>query len=211
MACPSDISYHGGFSQTHNPMKTNLLSRRKPGIFAAALSAILLAVNASATALTIGDASTFGYVFLGIPSADSDRLSYVNHLAGMTPGTLDSFSGQTFIRTLNNPGPGFPNYPNATYPALNGFGTTIDLGLTAGVCDYLFAKYDGSSQGSVVWFVGDLSGSVTIPASWTGVGLSRWTLFKEGGRENVPDSGSTIILLTMAFTGLGAARRYLKR
>jgi hypothetical protein len=192
-------------------MKTDLLPRRKLGIFAVALSAILLAFNVSAAALTIGDASTFGYVFLGIPSGDSDRLNYVNHLAGMTPGTLDSFSGQTFIRTLNNPGPGFPNYTNADPPALNGSSTAIDLGPTAGAYDYLFAKYDGPNQGSVVWFVGDLSGSMTIPASWTGVGLSRWTLFKEGGRENVPDSGATIVLFSTAFTSLGAVRRYLKR
>jgi len=193
-------------------MKTNLLSGKKLGIFAAAFYAGLLAFNASAPALTIGDASTFGYVFLGIPSGDSERLNYVNHLAGMAPGTLESFSGQTFIRTLNNPGPGFPNYPNAAPPALNGFSTTINLGPTVGVFDYLFAKYDGSNQGSVVWFVGDLSGSVTIPASWTGPGLSRWTLFKEEGEGgNVPDSGSTVILLGTALTGLGAMRRYLKR
>ena len=193
-------------------MKTKLLSAKKPGIFAAAFCACLLAFNVSAAALTIGDASTFGYVFLGIPSGDPERLNYVNHLAGMAPGTLDSFSGQIFIRTLNNPGPGFPNYPNAAPPALNGSGTIINLGPTAGVSDYLFAKYDGPNQGSVVWFVGDLSWSVTIPGSWTGLGLSRWTLFKEeGGGGNVPDSGSAVILLGTALTGLGAVRRYLKR
>ena len=192
-------------------MKINLLSAKKPGIFAAAFCACLLAFNVCAAALTIGDASTFGYVFLGIPSGDPERLNYVNHLAGMAPGTLDSFSGQTFIRTLNNLGPGFPNYPNVAPPALNGFGTTINLGPTTGVFDYLFAKYDGANQGSVVWFVGDLSGSVTIPASWTGIGLSKWTLFKEGGGGNVPDSSSTVMLLGTALTGLGAVRRYLKR
>jgi hypothetical protein len=193
-------------------MKTNLLSGRKLGMFVAAFCAGLLAFNVSAAALTIGDVSTLGYVFLGIPSGDLDRLNYVNHLAGMAPGTLDSFSGQTFIRTLNNPGPGFPNYPKAAPPALNGSSTTIDLGLTAGAFDYLFAKYDGPNQGSVVWFVGDMSGSVTIPASWTGLGLSKWTLVKEdGGGGNVPDSGSTVILLGTALTGLGVARRCLKR
>ena len=130
----------------------------------------------------------------------------------MVPGTPDSFSGQIFLRSSNNPGPGFPNYPNAGLPALHGTGTTMNLGATTGVFDYLFAKYDGPNQGSVVWFVGDLSGSVTIPASWTGLGLSRWTLFKEeGAGGNVPDSGSTVVLLGTALTGLGAVRRYLKR
>jgi len=193
-------------------VKKNPLPGKKFGMFAAAFCTVLLAFSHHAAALTIGDASTLGYVFLGIPSGDSERLSYVNHLAGMAPGTLDSFSGQIFIRTLNNPGPGFPNYPNAAPPALSGSGTIIKLGTTAGISDYLFAKYDGPNQGSVVWFVGDLSGNVTIPGSWTGLGLSRWTLFKEeGGGGNVPDSSSTVMLLGTALTGLGAVRRYLKR
>ena len=116
-----------------NPLKTNLLFGRL-GKFTAAFCAGLLAFNASAAALNIGDPSTFGC-------------------------------------------------------------TTIDLGLTPGVIYYLFVKYDGSKLGSVVWFVGDLSGSVTIPKSWAGLALSRGTLFKEeGGGGSVPDTGATAIL-----------------
>jgi VPDSG-CTERM motif len=194
-------------------VKKTPLPGKKFGMFAAAFCAVLLAFSHHAAALTIGDASTLGYVFLGIPSLETDRLNYVNHIIDMVPGSNDAFSGQIFLRTLNNPGPGFPNYPNAAPPALNGFTTTIDLGPTTGVFDCLFAKYGGPNQGSVVWFVGDLSGSVTIPVSWTGVGLSRWTLFKEeeGGGGNVPDSGSTVVLLGTTLTGLSTVRRYLKR
>jgi len=193
-------------------VKRNPILEKKFGTFAAAFCAVLLAFSHHAAALTIGDTSTLGYVFLGIPSLDTDRLNYVNHLIDMVPGGNDAFSGQTFLRSLNNPGPGFPNYPNVALPALNGSSTTIDLGPTAGLFDCLFAKYDGHNQGSVVWFVGDLSGTVTIPGSWTGLGLSKWTLFREeGGGGNVPDSGSTIVLLSTTLTGLSAVRRYLKR
>ena len=109
---------------------------------------------------------------------------------------------------LSNPGPAFPNYPNTASPALNGSSTTIDRGLTPGVIYYLFAKYDGSNRGSVVWFVGDLSGSVTIPKSWTGLALSKGTLFKEeGGGGSVPDSGATAILLGSALNRLRGLKR----
>ena len=56
--------------------------------------------------LTFGDANDLGQVLFGIPSGDADRLAYVNHLIDMAPGTSNAFSGQTFRRSLINPGPG---------------------------------------------------------------------------------------------------------
>src|SRR5207247_9247706 len=52
---------------------------------------------------------------------------------------------------------------------------------TADVYQYLFAKYDGPNTGAEVWYVGDLSGVITIPAlglSGEDFGLSGWTLFR---------------------------------
>jgi hypothetical protein len=60
--------------------------------------------------------------------------------------------------------------------ALRGTGTTVNLG-AQGTSLYLFAKYDGPSKGSEVWYVGDLSGVITIPAAWGRYGLSGWALF----------------------------------
>ena len=146
------------------PMKQNIIPTNKFALLSAAFCAVTLAFshNASAT-------DSFGYCkrlgrlgqSAGIPSGDDFRTSYVNHLIDMAPGTSDSALGQTFTRSLNNPGPGFPNYPDAVFDH-NGTGTSIDLG-DGTLYSYLFAKYDGPNAGSEVWYVGGLSGIITIP------------------------------------------------
>jgi hypothetical protein len=161
--------------------------------------------------LTFGDANDLGQVLFGIPSGDADRTAYVNHLIAMTPGTSGSFSGQTFHRSSANPGPGFGNYPTAVF-SHNGTGTSVDLG-DGTLYSYLFAKYDGPNAGSEVWYVGGISGVITIPADGLATGkkygLSGWTLFGPGVTPpGVPDGGTTIMLLGAALGALGMARRF---
>jgi hypothetical protein len=169
-----------------------------------------VAPKVSATTLSFGDANDLGEVLFGIPSGNAARTRYVNHLIDMLPGTSDTFSGQTFNRSTANPGPGYPNYPNAVF-ALNGTTTSIDLGSTAGFYCYLFAKYDGPNYGSEVWYVGDLTGVITIPANSPGrhgYGLSGWTLFTcDDGGGRVPEGGWTIALLGLALGGVELLRR----
>jgi len=189
-------------------MKLNILPTNKLAMLSAAFCAVMLAFSHNASALSFGGTEDLGQVLFGIPSGDVDRTNYVNHLIDMVPGTSDSFSGQTFNRSLANPGPGFPNYPDAVF-ALNGTGTTINLG--SGLYSYLFAKYDGPNAGSEVWYVGNLSGIITIPAfglAGQHYGLSGWTLFGPGG-TSVPDGGTTVMLLGAALGALGMARRYI--
>jgi hypothetical protein len=195
-------------------MKINLIPIKKLAMLSAAFCAAMLAFSPNAKALTFGDGNDLGQVLFGIPSGDAARLSYVNHLIGMAPGTSDSFSGQTFNRSLANPGPGFPNYPAAVLAGhVNGTSTSINLGPTAGVFLYLFAKYDGPNAGSEVWFVGNLSGTITIPAfglAGQHYGLSGWTLFRGEGGGQVPDGGATVMLLGAGLGALAMARRFLK-
>ena len=202
-------------------MKLNILPTNKLALLSAALFAVTLAFshNASATPhplpptvanLTFGDGNDLGQVLNGIPSGDAARTAYVNHLIDMAPGTSDSFSGQDFNRSLANPGPGFPNYPDAVF-ALNGTSTSIDLG-DGTLYSYLFAKYDGPNAGYEVWYVGNLSGIITIPGfglAGQHYGLSGWTLFGPGGTPGVPDGGTTVMLLGAALGALGMARRYI--
>ena len=193
-------------------MKINKIPTKKLALLSAAFCAVMLAFSPNASALTFGDANDLGQVLNGIPSGDAARTAYVNHLIDMVPGTSDTFSGQTFNRSLANPGPGFPNYPDAVF-SHNGTGTSIDLG-DGTLYSYLFAKYDGPNAGSEVWYVGGLSGIITIPAvglDGQNFGLSGWTLFGPGGGGNgVPDGGTTVMLLGAALGALGMARRYLK-
>lgn len=162
---------------------------------ALALSGLL---SISAHALTIGDGHEIGYVQYGIPSGDADRTAYVNHLIDMALGSSDSALGQTFTRSSND----FGTLPDAVF-ALNGTSTSINLG--SGYL-YLFAKYDGPNWGSEVWYVGDLSGTITIPATGGGYGLSGWTLFNPGG-TSVPDGGTTALLLGLGLVGLSFIAR----
>ncbi len=184
-------------------MKINIIPTTKFALLLTAVAAALLTFTPNARALTIGDGQELGFVNFGIPSGDSDRLTYVNHLVGMALGTSDKADGQTYFRSNNS----FSPLPQAVLGGLvDGTSTTINLG--SGLYTYLFAKYDGPNYGSEVWYVGNLSGVITIPATAGGYGLSGWTLFGPGV-PGVPDGGTTAMLLGAALSVLGVARRYI--
>ncbi len=184
-------------------MKINIIPTTKFALLLTAVAAALLTFTPNARALTIGDGQELGFVNFGIPSGDSDRLTYVNHLVGMVLGTSDKADGQTYFRSNNS----FSPLPQAVLGGLvDGTSTTINLG--SGLYTYLFAKYDGPNYGSEVWYVGNLSGVITIPATAGGYGLSGWTLFGPGV-PGVPDGGTTAMLLGAALSVLGVARRYI--
>jgi hypothetical protein len=182
-------------------MKINKSSTMKFALLCTALVGAMLAFSNNAKALTIGDAHELGFVNYGIPSGDADRLTYVNHLIGMALGTSDKADGQTYFRSNNS----FGQLPQ---PVLAGHGTSTTIDLGSGLYTYLFAKYDGPNYGSEVWYVGDLSGVITIPATAGGYALSGWTLFGPGV-PGVPDGGTTAMLLGAALSVLGVARRYI--
>jgi hypothetical protein len=103
----------------------------------------------------------------------------------------------------------FGPLPGPATLALRGTGTTVNLGPTAGLYDYLFAHYGGPGGGfAEVWYVGNLSGSISIPAIGFGHGLSGWALFTAPGGA-VSDGGTTAMLLGAALGALGLVRRFL--
>src|SRR5437773_12569728 len=172
-------------------MKINIIPKKKLAILSAAFCAVMLAFSHNATALTIGDNQELGTVFFGIPSGDDDRTAYVNAMIGLALGgsthVIIGPHDNLVTRSFNDFGP----LPSLAVFALNGTGTSIDLG--SGLYSYLFAKYDGPNGGSEVWYVGNLSGIITIPAMGGRYGLSGWTLFGPGA--GVPDGGTTVMLL----------------
>ncbi len=196
----------------YSVMESNTLTN-KFGLVSVAVCALMLGLghNASATphamppsiSLAIGDGHELGFVNFGIPSGDADRLNYVNHLIGMALGSEDDAFGQHFTRSNN----AFGQLPQAVLAGhVNGTSTSINLG-AGGLYTYLFAKYDGPNYGSEVWYVGDLSGIIEIPATAGGYGLSGWTLFGTGV-PGVPEGGITAMLLGTALGTLGLARRF---
>ena len=189
-------------------MKINIVPTRTLALLCTVLAGALLSFtpNARALALTIGDSHELGFVNFGIPTGDQFKLNYINHLIGMALGSQDDALGQHFTRSNHS----FGSLPQAVLAgSLSGTSTTINLG-AGGLYTYLFAKYDGPNFGSEVWYVGDLSGIITIPLYGSGrqYALSGWTLFGPGG-PGVPDGGTTAMLLGAALSVLGVARRYM--
>ena len=165
-----------------------------------AVCATFLALGHNASALGVGDSHELGFLWPGGPNGNQNNTTYVNHILGMALNTFDIANGQIYFRSNNS----FGSSPTAVW-ALNGRGTTVNLG-AGGVYTYLFASYSG--LGAEVWYIGDLHGVITIPGIFNLCGLTKWTLFGDGGA--VPDGGTTIMLLGAAVGVLGMARRALK-
>jgi len=191
----------------------NILPFRKLALLAAAFCTATFAFNHNASAgphplpplisLAIGDGHELGTSTPGT-AGDADRTAIVNHLIGMALNATEPFLGESVHRSNNSfgtlPGP-------AVIGPQGGFNdTTIDIG--SGLYSYLWAKYDGKNAYTEVWYIGDLSGSITIPQFLGQYGLSGWTLFGPGV-PGVPDGGTTVMLLGTALGALGMARRFL--
>jgi VPDSG-CTERM motif len=199
-------------------MNTNIVPPKKVALLSAAVCAVMLAFaqNASATphalppdiALAFNDSHVVGTVTPATPANPADVAGYINFMIGLTPGTFGTFHNPPHTQTITRSTNLFGSLPNALVPgAVSGGGTTINLG-AGGVFSYLFAKYDGQNDVSLVWNVADLTGTITIPGIGPlGHGLSGWILFPPGGQ--VPDGGATVTLLGAALGVLGVTRRYL--
>ena len=189
-------------------MKVNIIPTKKLAMLSGAFCVAILAFSHNASALTIGDTHELGQARPPVPEGDADITQYVNFMIDLAPGG----SGHVIIgphnilvtRSTND----FGQLPGPPTLALRGTGTTVNLGLTGGTYDYLFAHYGGPRGGfAEVWDVGNLSGSISIPAIGFGHGLSGWALFTAAGRA-VPDGGTTAMLLGAALGALGMVRRF---
>jgi hypothetical protein len=193
-------------------MKINLIPTKKLAVLSAAFCAVMLAFSQNARAVTtdlnIGDPHYLGFIET-TPSDPPDdfKTGVVNLLISMAPNTQAFFFNRAVFRANNDFGP-LPG------PAVIGpSGTTTNITIGSGIYSYLYAQYNNdvtlSSEGDV-WYIGNLSGDITIPSSFGGHNiLAGWTLFGPGV-PGVPDGGTTVMLLGAALGALGMARRFLK-
>ena len=166
--------------------------------------------TANALALTFNAQYDLGYVIPGEPADIPSERGYVNNLISLAQGSGPAtIGGFAYFRKNISCG----TCPAATGGAKNDTGSNV-VNLGTGGFTYLIAKYDGPNGGSEVWNVQGLTGIYTIPLIGfatkqhpQGYGLSHWTLFGPGGQ--VPDGGTTVMLLGAALGALGMARRYL--
>jgi hypothetical protein len=171
--------------------------------------ALCLISPAFAHADSFSSANVVGTITPGAPADGADVATYINNLISLGLGQSDTFSGQNVTRSNNDLG----SLPNAVF--LNsgtdlGTGTTIDLG-AGGADTYLFAKYDGQNDESLVWDVANESGTITIPINGPlGHGLSGWILFgPSSSPSSVPEPSSLILLGIGALGFFGPVRRKL--
>jgi protein with PEP-CTERM/exosortase system signal len=196
-------------------MRLNLILTGKLALVSAAFCAVMLAFspNASATphplppviSLTIGDAHELGFVDRSVPTTVLSATLYVNKMIGLALGGSTHVINGPTDNLVTRSNHAFGPLPTAVY-VLTGHGPTIDLG--TGLYSYLFAKYDSTNFGAEVWYVGNLSGIITIPATAGGYRLSLWKVFGPGVTQ-VPDGGATVMLLGAALAVLGTARWFL--
>lgn len=173
-------------------------------VVAVALASMTLVSATIATTLTIGDSRDLGLISKNQPADPVSSTSFLNILLGQALGSTATIGANTYTRTMSDPLAGV--YPAAVFATQFGAVTTIDL---AGGYLYLLAKYDGPNWGSQIWYVGGLTGTITIPQFGNGeqYGISHVYLFNPNG-ETVPEGGMSLVLLGTAAGALFFVRRF---
>jgi hypothetical protein len=172
---------------------------------AAAMLAVAGASQVSATTLSFGDSNDLGLIDPNHPADPTSSGGYIDILLSQPLSSGPTTVGPNqYTRTGNDPLSG--SYPAAVFNVDLMSSTTINLG--SGYL-YLLGKYDGPNYGSEVWYVGGLTGTITIPGTAGQYGLSHVYLFNGSGGVGLPDGGSTLAMLGIAMSGLGLLKRKL--
>jgi hypothetical protein len=144
--------------------------------------------------------------------------------AGSQTGTWGDTNNPLYSRTTWPGGPAATDVGAESSGAISDGGATITITLTQ-TFHYLVLAYDGKNSGVAVFDVSSLAvGDQIVVARYASPAnpvqgdlvqntkylMTHWDLLNPGG-NNVPDGGSTVMLLGAAFGALGLARRYFMR
>lgn len=146
------------------------------------------------------------------PASAADDVEYINGLITLSLGGSATVGGDTVYRSENS----FGSLPIATTLG-DKSGDKTSIMLTTGF-EYLAAKYDGPNGGLEIWDIAAIGAGSTIdiPDDAFGkhddkYGLSGWWLFNGQSTREVPDGGSTVLLLGFGLLGLGLMPRFLSQ
>ncbi|MES2475125.1 MAG: VPDSG-CTERM sorting domain-containing protein [Verrucomicrobiota bacterium] len=186
------------------------------------IAVTLVAASISANALAFNDSYYIGSVVDATPSGAQEELNYMEFLVSMTVGTTDTATNgalgnggnqnevHTFTRSTNVFTP-LPTPSGAFTPALTAATNSWSFDITG--YTYLYGKF---GQNGYAWYVGDLTGTQTLPNQLSGpsTGLSHIALFNwtpPDDTPGVPDGGTTLVLLGGSLLGLGSFRRLMSK
>jgi VPDSG-CTERM motif len=183
-------------------------------IWATAIAVTLL--TAPAYALSIDDDGVVGIIepLPGNGSSAEDETDWANYLLSLgandsdTADADDDGNGELYETGDND-------YNDVLDTGVQGgsLGNDDPIPNVAGA-EYVLAKYDGPNAGYVLYYIPDFDGgSGNLPEFafpiWGNEGQYRVSHITTFGSTSVPDGGATLILLGMALSGLGMARRFI--
>ncbi len=185
-------------------MKLFFSPTTKLALCCTAVFAAMMAFSGNVNAFTLDfqDSRNLGWADPSDATGNTNEAVYVNTLISFAQGSglHSGVDGHDYFRRNTSCG----SCVAAVFSSADNSGSNI-VNLGTGGFTYLLGTY---MTRSVIWNVQGLTGVITIPDYLNRCALGHWTLFGPGGA--VPDGGTTVMLLGIAFGALGFARRFLK-